>query len=504
MHSNFDFVQDTHPNFFELLSSAERFIGDDACCFLLKVRLVLELWCYEFADIKAVQLCVDSTLAEKIDKLQSVCVLPEQLISELKLLRRLCNEGVHIRENNRGQRIVFNDLSKAQMTQALKCLFELMVYLVRIQNSEVQIPGWRNYPGIHLTCLLHKATQGDGDACADIAEYLFNAESSGVNQFSNHKSEDVSYWLRKGLSRNSTKAATLMASLVLDHKSTLFKLDEVQNALRSLKAGPSELQVNYLAATIAERKGQMDQAVKQYQQAAEQGCQRSIKRLLDYFAFKNDTTINALVALGVKHREPVSTVVDLVCTLAAPEKANAKSFKTELIGAKATSLPGFGFVEGLCYFNGYAGYAANSEKAAELMLSHYKKLPDFIEPAVLTFYVLLQAGKKKQLVNVAKDAMRQLTKANKVQELARLELDLAFVLIELCGSQQSVAFDQTPKGLLQSAAKKGLPEAISFLAKTQARHLPKNTRATTKQRSANGNWASRLVKKSCSSQSTAA
>ncbi len=96
------------------------------------------------------------------------------------------------------------------------------------------------------------------------------------------------------------------------------------------------------------------------------------------------------------------------------------------------------------------------------MLSHYKKLPDFIEPAVLTFYVLLQAGKKKQLVNVAKDAMRQLTKANKVQELARLELDLAFVLIELCGSQQSVAFDQTPKGLLQSAAKKGLPEAICF------------------------------------------
>ncbi len=320
-----------------------------------------------------------------------------------------------------------------------------MVYLVRIQNSEVQIPGWRNYPSIHLTCLLHKATQGDGDACADIAEYLFNAESSGVNHFSNHKSEDVSYWLRKGLSRNSTKAATLMASLVLDHKSTLFKLDEVQNALRSLKAGPSELQVNYLAATIAERKGQMDQAVKQYQQAAEQGCQRSIKRLLDYFAFKNDTAINALVALGVKHREPVSTVVDLVCTLAAPEKANAKSFKTELIGAKATSLPGFGFVEGLCYFNGYAGYAANSEKAAELMLSHYKKLPDFIEPAVLTFYVLLQAGKKKQLVNVAKDAMRQLTKANKVQELARLELDLAFVLIELCGSQQSVTFDQTPQ-----------------------------------------------------------
>ncbi len=134
-----------------------------------------------------------------------------------------------------------------------------------------------------------------------------------------------------------------MASLVLDHKSTLFKLDEVQNALRSLKAGPSELQVNYLAATIAERKGQMDQAVKQYQQAAEQGCQRSIKRLLDYFAFKNDTAINALVALGVKHREPVSTVVDLVCTLAAPEKANAKSFKTAAHWRKSNLFAWFWF-----------------------------------------------------------------------------------------------------------------------------------------------------------------
>ncbi|MBY0417504.1 MAG: hypothetical protein K2W88_05515 [Pararheinheimera sp.] len=504
MHSNFDFVQETHPHFFELLSSAEHFIGDDACCFLLKVRLALELWCYEFADLKSVELCVDSTLAEKIDTLQSAFVLPEQLVSDLKLLRRLCNEGVHIRENNRGQRMVFNDLSKAQMTQALKCLFELMVYVVRFQNSDAQIPAWRIYPSINFTKTLYEASQGDGDACADIAAYLFNAEAATVHHFGHFKSEDISYWLRKGLRHQSVKAATLMASLVLDHKSSLFSLDEVQNALRSLKASSSDQQLNHLAGTIAERKGQMLQAIKHYQKAAEQGCHRSIKRLVEHFAYKDDEAFSELIAQGVKHREPISTVVDLVFILATPEKAEAKSFKSAFISAKATSLLGFGFVEGLCYFNGYAGYAANSEKAAELMLSHYKKLPDFIEPAVLTFYVLLQADKKKQLVNVAKDAMRQLTKANKVQELARLELDLAFVLIELCGSQQSVAFDQTPKGLLQSAAKKGLPEAISFLAKTQARHLPKNTRATTKQRSANGNWASRLVKRSCSSQSTAA
>lgn len=504
MHSNFDFVQETHPHFFELLSSAERFIGDDACCFLLKIRLALELWCYEFADLKSVQLCVESTLAEKIDTLQSASVLPEQLVSDLKLLRRLCNEGVHIRENNRGQRMVFNDLSKAQMTQALKCLFELMVYVVRFQNSDAQIPAWRIYPSINFTKTLYKASQGDGDACADIAAYLFNAEAATVHHFGHFKSEDISYWLRKGLRHQSVKAATLMASLVLDRKSSLFSLDEVQNALRSLKASSSDQQLNHLAGTIAERKGQMLQAIKHYQKAAEQGCHRSIKRLIEHFAYKDDEAFSELIAQGVKNREPISTVVDLVFILATPEKAEAKSFKSAFISAKATSLLGFGFVEGLCYRNGYAGYTQDSEKAAELMLSHYKKLPDFIEPAVLTFYVLLQAGKKKQLVNVAKDAMRQLTKANKVQELARLELDLAFVLIELCSSQQSVAFDQTPKDLLQSAAKKGLPEAISFLAKTQARHLPKNTRATTKQRSANGNWASRLVKKSCSSQSAAA
>ena len=504
MHSNFDFVHETHPHFFELLSSAERFIGDDACCFLLKIRLALELWCYEFADLKSVQLCVESTLAEKIDTLQSASVLPEQLVSDLKLLRRLCNEGVHIRENNRGQRMVFNDLSKAQMTQALKCLFELMVYVVRFQNSDAQIPAWRIYPSINFTKTLYKASQGDGDACADIAAYLFNAEAATVHHFGHFKSEDISYWLRKGLRHQSVKAATLMASLVLDHKSSLFSLDEVQNALRSLKASSSDQQLNHLAGTIAERKGQMLQAIKHYQKAAEQGCHRSIKRLVEHFAYKDDEAFSELIAQGVKHREPISTVVDLVFILATPEKAEAKSFKSAFISAKATSLLGFGFVEGLCYCNGYAGYTQDSEKAAELMLSHYKKLPDFIEPAVLTFYVLLQAGKKKQLVNVAKDAMCQLTKANKVQELARLELDLAFVLIELCSNQQSVTFDQTPKDLLQSAAKKGLPEAISFLAKTQARHLPKNTRATTKQRSANGNWASRLVKKSCSSQSAAA
>lgn len=504
MHSNFDFVQETHPHFFELLSSAERFIGDDACCFLLKVRLALELWCYEFADLKSVQLCVESTLAEKIDTLQSASVLPEQLVSDLKLLRRLCNEGVHIRENNRGQRMVFNDLSKAQMTQALKCLFELMVYVVRFHNSEAHIPAWRNYPSINFTRALHKASLGDGDACADIADYLFKAEAENVHHFSHFKSEDVSYWLRKGLRHQSVKAATLMASLVLDHKSSLFSLDEVQNALRSLKAGSSDQQLNHFAGTIAERKGQMVQAIKHYQKAAEQGCHRSIKRLVEHFAYKDDAAFSELIAQGVKHRESISTVVDLVFTLATPEKAKAKSFKSAIISAKATSLPGFGFVEGLCFFNGFAGYAQDGDKAVELMLRHHKKLPDFIEPAVLTFYVLLLAGKKSQLVSVAKDAMRQLSKANKAKELARLELDLAFVLIELCGSQHHVAFDQTPKSLLQSAAKKGLPEAISFLAQTQSRHLPKNTRATSKLQSANGNWASRLVTKSCSSQRAAA
>jgi TPR repeat protein len=348
MHSNFDFVQETHPHFFELLSSAERFIGDDACCFLLKVRLALELWCYEFADLKSVPLCVDSTLAEKIDTLQSASVLPEQLVSDLKLLRRLCNEGVHIRENNRGQRIVFNDQSKAQMTQALKCLFELMVWVVRFQNSEAHIQSWRNYSAVNLTCLLYQASQGDGDACADIADYLFHAESADIPLLSQTKSEDISYWLRKGLKHHSVKAATLMASLVLDHKSSLFSLDEVQNALRSLKTSSHDQQLNHLAGTIAERKGQMQQAIQHYQNAAEQGCHRSIQCLVGYFVYKNEAALNASIALGVKHHEPMSTVVDLVCSTAIPEKVKTKSFKGELISAKATSLPGFGFVEGLC------------------------------------------------------------------------------------------------------------------------------------------------------------
>lgn len=504
MHSNFDFVQETHPHFFELLSSAERFIGDDACCFLLKVRLALELWCYEYADLKSVQLCVESSLAEKLDKLQSTSVLPEQLISELKLLRRLCNGGVHIRENNRGQRMVFNDLTKAQMTHALKCLFELMVYVVRFRHSEAHIPAWRNYPSIDFTRVLYKASQGDGDACADIADYLFNAEPGDIPLFSQTKSEDISYWLRKGLKHQSVKAATLMASLVLDHKSSLFSLDEVQNALRSLKASSPNQQLNHLAGTIAERKGQMEQAIKHYQNAAEHGCHRSIQRLMGYFVYKNEAALNASIALGVKHREPMSAVVDLVCSTAIPEKAAAKSFKGALISAKATSLPGLGFVEGLCHLHGYAGYTKDTEQAAELMYAHYKKLPEFIEPAASTFYVLLQAGKKQQAVTVAKEAMRQLSKANRVQQCAQLEMDLALVLIELCGSQHHVAFDQTPKSLLQSAAKKGLPEAIRFLTQTQSRHLPKNTRATTKQRSPGGNWASRLVTKSCLSQRAAA
>jgi tetratricopeptide (TPR) repeat protein len=390
------------------------------------------------------------------------------------------------------------------MTQALKCLFELMVYVVRFKNSEAQIPAWRNYPSINVARAIYKATQGDGDACADIAEYLFRAEDENIQHFDNFKSEDISYWLRKGLRHQSVKAATLMASLVLEHKSSLFSLDEVQNALRSLKASSSDQELNHLAGTIAERKGQMEQAIKHYQKAAEQGCHRSIKRLVEHFASKNDAVFSNFIAQGVKHREPISTVVDLVFTLATPEKVKAKSFKSAIISAKATSLPGFGFVEGLCYFNGYAGYTQDGERAAELMLRHYKKLPDFTEPAVLTFYVLLQMDKKSQLVSVAQEAMRQLSKANKTQELARLELDLAFVLIELCGTHRHVAFEQTPKSLLQSAAKKGLPEAISFLAQTQSRHLPKNTRATTKQQSTSGNWASRLVTKSCSSQRAAA
>ncbi|MDZ7901626.1 MAG: hypothetical protein U5L01_03410 [Rheinheimera sp.] len=52
--SNFLFVGTYNKELAKMLVDAERYLADDSCCFLLKIRLALELWCHDFADLHGI------------------------------------------------------------------------------------------------------------------------------------------------------------------------------------------------------------------------------------------------------------------------------------------------------------------------------------------------------------------------------------------------------------------------------------------------------------------
>jgi hypothetical protein len=130
-------------------------------------------------------------------------------------------------------------------------------------------------------------------------------------------------------------------------------------------------------------------------------------------------------------------------------------------------IAGLGYIEGMCQQLGILGFAHDPQRAADLVLANYRKIPSHCKAAVNAFNVLLAAERFADLIKVAPSALAQLDEQHDRQHLAEMEFDIAMALLKLHKQKTPVTFSKTPKQLLQSAARRGYAAASVMLSTEQ-------------------------------------
>jgi len=486
---NFEFVRSQHPALAQLLSEAERFLGDDSCCFLLKVRLALELWCHDFADLHGIPLALETTLAEKLELLSSQKVFPQDLLEQLMQLRQHANQAVHIQQDVRGRHITMQPLERAQQVAVLKCLFELVCYTKRYQQPEFELPLWQVYPKQNLRLLLEMAmgvsttaSESGVSACVQLSRVLLQnyvtakALKAPVGELA-LISADLQYWLNRGLQlglqSKSPAALEHLAAVVFAKTHAGLDLALLAHWLKQYQRTLPSAALDYLQAQALERQNQLEKALQSYDKAAKAGHFAAIKRLMEYWGNRDHQQLQQYLQLGLRHNEPHAMLINMALLLAGASKATAphtdawlKNLKGQLIKARGMGLTGFGYIEGMCHHLGILGFAKDDALAAKLLLDNFHKVPAYCKAALNTFYVLFGAEQFHCALKVAPKALAQLDDTAYRDTLAELEFDIALSLLRLHEQKTPAAFFRTPKELLQSAAKRGNAKAKLLINNT--------------------------------------
>jgi len=488
---NFEFVRSQHPALAQLLLEAERFLGDDSCCFLLKVRLALELWCHDFADLHGIPLPLETTLAEKLELLSSQKVFPQDLLEQLMQLRLHANQAVHIQQDLRGRHITMQPLERAQQIAILKCLFELVCYTKRYQQPAFELPLWQVYPRQNLRLLLETAMggaeiQGESSvaACVQVSRTLLQsfaaakAAKAPVGQQA-LLTADIQYWLQRGLrlglQHASLEALQLLTELVFAKTHADIDLTVLADWLKQYQRAQPAAALDYLAGQLLERQNQLEKALHSYDKAAKAGHCGAIKRLLEYWGSRCQQRLQDQLQLGLQYNEPNALLLSMAMLLVDASKADIalpssalKTLKGQLVKARGMSIAGVGYIEGMCHHLGILGYAKDNVLAGKLLLENFHKVPAYCKAALNTFYVLYGAEQFHSALKVAPKALAQLDESAHRDTLAELEFDIALSLLRLHEQKTPAAFFRTPRELLQSAAKRGYAKA-SLLINNSAR-----------------------------------
>lgn len=476
---NFEFIRHEQPALASLLREAEMLLGDDSCCFLLKIRLALELWCHDFADLHGLQLALETTLAEKLEILSSQKVFPADLLQQLMQLRQHTNQAVHIQQDLRGRHMTMQPLERVQQVSILQCLFELVSYTKRFQQPDSELPVWLPYPKQNLRVLLTAAFDytndiaAAGQAAVQLAQAIQHqlAQQKRQQQSDTATLTDLQYWLERGLRLGSSAALNMLSELVFAKQYPSFDLPMLSQWIQRYQQQQPSMQLDYLHAQLLERQHQLDKALKSYQKAADAGHHAAIKRLLEYWASRDQQQLQHYLQLGVKFNEPFALLSSMALVLVDVSKATAadlpaaslKTLKGYLVKARAMSIAGLGYIEGMCHHLGILGYAQDDAIASQLVQANYQKVPSYCKAAVNTFYLLLSAQQHGNAVSIASRAMAQLDENRDRDTLAELEFDIAMALLKLHELKTPVPFVKTPQQLLQSAAKRGYNNASLFL-----------------------------------------
>lgn len=491
--SNFLFVGTYHKELAKMLVDAERYLADDSCCFLLKIRLALELWCHDFADLHGIQLSLETRLCEKLEILSAQKIFPEGLLLQLNQLRQDTNQAVHIKRDGLGRHITMQPLDRGQQIAVLKCLFDLVCYTARYQDDEFTAPLWQQYPKLNLRTVLNQAMAGDGDACVQVAQL----------QLTHKQSDDFVYWINRGLKLGSKAALELLTEVTFAKTYAEVDLAFLSTWLKQFNKAQPSLLLDELMGRVYERQQLLDKALQSYDKAANVGNHAAIKRLLDYWGSRCQQRLKDYLNIGVRFNEPHALLYSmgiLVATISKESEqcvansTNHKLLKGYLVKARGMGIPGLGYIEGMCHEQGILGFAEDKQKAAQLVLENYPKLPAYCLAAVNTFTVLLCAEQFAELIKVAPKALAQLDEQKNPQEVAQMEFDIALALLKLHQDKTPVAFPRTPKQLLQSAAKRGYAPAAQFLV-SQSKQTFRRGNNTSQQASVVPNWAQKLVVK---------
>ncbi len=474
---NFEFIRAQQPALATLLSDAEQMLGADSCCFLLKVRLALELWCHDFADLHGIALALDTTLAEKLEVLRSQKIFPQDLLDQLLQLRQHANSAVHIQQDARGRHITMQPLDRARQLTTLKCMFELVGYTKRYHQSDSELPLWQVYPKQNMRVLLSTAYGADpveaGTAAVQLAQVFLQqlAEQSRRSPDALVSVVDVQYWLERGLRLGSSAALSLLTELVFSKGYSCFDMALLNHWLQQYRQLQPSAELDYRYGQVLERQNQQVKALQHYQTAAKAGHHAAIKRLLEYWGTREPKQLESYLQLGLQHNEPQALLTSMALLLVGVSHTVAsdipesmlKKLKGYLVKARVTAIAGFGYIEGLCYHLGILGYPQDQARASQLVLANYQKVPSYCQAALNVVNVLLAAEQYANAVSIAPKALAQLDENRDRSTLAKLEFDIAMALLQLHEQKAPVPFVKTPQQLLQSAAKRGYHAASKFL-----------------------------------------
>lgn len=473
--SNFNFVAQYNQALAKNLADAERYLADDSCCFLLKIRLALELWCHDFADLHGIALPLETTLFEKLELLSQQKVFPDNLLQQLMQLRQHTNQAVHIQRDARGRHITMQPLERAQQISILQCMFDLACYTARFQDAEFTAPLWHTYPKLNLRTVLEAAMAHDGDACAQLARHLQESQRAALND-KLQQQRDVQYWLERGLQLGSKAALELLTEMAFAKTQAGIDLSLLLHWLKHFQKLQPGAELDELTGRVFERQQHMDKALQYFDNAAQTGHHGAIKRLLDYWGSRCHEQLKNYLDIGVRFNEPQALLTQMAILVAkiSFDKSDSetnpellKQLKGYWVKARGMGIAGLGYIEGMCQQLGILGFAHDPQLAADLVLANYRKIPSHCKAAVNVFNVLLAAERFADLIKVAPSALAQLDEQHDRQHLAEMEFDIAMALLKLHNQKTPVAFSKTPKQLLQSAARRGYTAASVMLATEQ-------------------------------------
>lgn len=463
-HSNFEFVRHYHPELFSQLSHAEQLLGGDASCFLLKLRLSLELWSHDFADLRGIKLDKELTLADKLQLLSSHVHFPECYLAQLSALRQLCNQGLHLQRDARGRHVIQDSLSRSQQLNALSCIYNLVLFNVRYVKPDSQLPTYQAYPQFNLQLLLNQAFAGDGDACCQLAQIELQRHGDG---------KDARYWFEKAVAAGSELALKAVVSWQQGQLPALsFSSAELKQLLAQFLAAKPTPSQCFELARLADALQCHDKATQLYKRAAMAGETRAISQLLSQHKRLSEHDYEQLLAVGVQHKHPQALQTKLLmlldmdagaaATLSADTLAEVPRL---LLLAKASRVPALPYLQGLWQLRTATELSTTEISPADwaaiapLLAQGAGHVAAHLRPDVQTFEAAMAAELWPLAGQFAKRAYQQQQHyANKAQ-LAQTQLDIARLMLHLAEQHSPLDFELNPKQLVQRAAQAGNAEA---------------------------------------------